>query len=133
MGRCFNGAALGRLGLACAFIFVVLCLVLGRVGITHGRAAGAVAPQCGLASVYPDQATASGEWMRVGGLTAAHRTLPIGTWVAVWGRRRGVVMVRITDRGPFRHGRVIDLSTAAMKILGDGEDLVPVCLDVLRG
>ena len=132
MGRCFNGAALGRLGLACAFIFVVLCLVLGRVGITHGRQAVAVAPQCGLASVYPDQATASGERMRVGGLTAAHRTLPFGTWVAVWGRRR-VVMVRITDRGPFRHGRVIDLSTAAMKILGDGEDLVPVCLDVLAG
>lgn len=132
MGVYLKRAPLGQHGSSCAFIFIVLCVVLGRPGITHGRSSSAVGAECGLASVYPDQATASGEWMRVGGLTAAHRALPFGTWVAVWGRRR-VVMVRINDRGPFRHGRVIDLSTAAMKILGDGEDLVPVCLDVLAG
>lgn len=132
MGSDFKRAAWHSPATACAFIFIALCLVLGRCEITHGRANAAVSPECGLASVYPDEMTASGERMRAGGLTAAHRTLAFGSWVAVWARR-GVVMVRITDRGPHVHGRVIDLSTAAMNILGGGDDLVPVCLDVLRG
>jgi rare lipoprotein A len=43
------------------------------------------------------------------------------------------VVVRINDRGPFVRGRVIDLSTAAMKSLGGGGDLLPVCVDVVLG
>lgn len=95
------------------------------------RTQPAVRPECGLASVYADEVTASSEAMRAGGLTAAHRTLAFGTWVAVWRRGYAVVMVRINDRGPHVRGRVIDLSTAAMRILGGGDGLVPVCLDVL--
>jgi rare lipoprotein A len=84
----------------------------------------------GIASVYNDHNTASGETMNPGAMTAAHRTLPFGTKVTVVNRRNGrTAVVRINDRGPFVHGRVIDLSPAAARALGvDG--LAPVSLIV---
>ena len=49
-------------------------------------------------------------------MTAAHKTLPLGTTVRVTNLVNGqTVMVKITDRGPFAHGRVLDLSEAAAK------------------
>jgi rare lipoprotein A len=86
----------------------------------------------GLASVYSDGHTASGEHMNPGAMTAAHRTLPFGTMVTVVNNRNGrSVTVRINDRGPFVHGRVIDLSPAAARVIGvDG--LAPVSLIVGR-
>jgi peptidoglycan lytic transglycosylase len=80
----------------------------------------------GLASVYSDQHTASGEEMNPGAMTAAHRTLPFGTRVTVVNHRNGrSAVVRINDRGPFVHGRVIDLSPAAARALGvDGLALI---------
>jgi len=59
--------------------------------------------------------TASGERFDPARLTAAHRTLPFGTWVEVTRLDNGLaVRVRITDRGPFGHAdRIIDLSRAA--------------------
>jgi rare lipoprotein A len=77
--------------------------------------------QAGMATWYGDalagHKTASGERFDPGAMTAAHRTLPLGTWVEVTrvdtGKR---VRVRINDRGPFgKHDRVIDLSKAAAK------------------
>lgn len=63
--------------------------------------------------------TASGEVYDMDGMTAAHRTLPFGTWVRVVNRGNGrTARVRITDRGPFRKGRIIDLSRAAARELG---------------
>ncbi len=51
-------------------------------------------------------------------LTAAHRTLPFGTWVRVHSLVNGRdVDVRITDRGPFSRNRVIDVSRAAAREL----------------
>jgi rare lipoprotein A len=84
----------------------------------------------GLASVYSDGHTASGEHMNPAAMTAAHRTLPFGTMVTVVNNRNGrSVTVRINDRGPFVHGRVIDLSPAAARVIGvDG--LAPVSLIV---
>jgi rare lipoprotein A len=84
----------------------------------------------GIASVYSDHHTASGEQMDPADMTAAHRTLPFGTKVTVVNRRNGrSAVVRINDRGPFVHGRVIDLSPAAARVLGvDG--LAPVSLIV---
>jgi rare lipoprotein A len=84
----------------------------------------------GLASVYSDHHTASGEQMNPTAMTAAHRTLPFGTKVTVVNRRNGrSAVVRINDRGPFVRGRVIDLSPAAARALGvDG--LAPVSLIV---
>lgn len=50
------------------------------------------------------------------GMTAAHKTLPLGTVARVTNLANGEsVMVRITDRGPFSHGRVLDLSESAAK------------------
>lgn len=63
--------------------------------------------------------TASGERYNMHELTAAHRTLPFGTLVRVRSLVNGKeVDVRITDRGPFSRGRVIDLSRAAAEALG---------------
>jgi rare lipoprotein A len=52
-------------------------------------------------------------------LTAAHRTLPLGTKVTVTNKSNGhSVVVIINDRGPFVRGRIIDLSPAAARVLG---------------
>ena len=70
--------------------------------------------------------------MNPGALTAAHRTLPFGTEVTVVNRHNGLsFVVRINDRGPFVHGRVIDLSPAAARALGV-DRLAPVSLVVGR-
>jgi rare lipoprotein A len=84
----------------------------------------------GLASIYSGGRTASGEHMTAGAMTAAHRTLPFGTSVTVINSRNGrTVVVRITDRGPFVRGRIIDLSPAAARAIGIG-GLAPVSLTV---
>jgi rare lipoprotein A len=64
-------------------------------------------------------------------MTAAHRTLPIGTLVRVTNRRSGrTAVVRINDRGPFVRGRIIDVTPAAARVLGFS-GLAPVTLDVI--
>jgi rare lipoprotein A len=82
-----------------------------------------VATSQGLASFYAKRfhgrPTASGEPHDATALTAAHRSLPFGTWVRVQSLHSGrEVKVRINDRGPFARGRVIDLSRAAAQALG---------------
>jgi rare lipoprotein A len=75
----------------------------------------------GIASIYAysGERTANGGWASPSALTAAHRTLPFGTLVRVTNSHNGrSVVVRITDRGPFRRGRVIDLTPAAAHVLG---------------
>jgi rare lipoprotein A len=68
------------------------------------------------------------------GLTAAHRTLAMGTRVRVTNLDNGKsVVVRVTDRGPYAGKRVIDVSYAAARRLGMIEaGVVPVKLEVLR-
>ena len=68
--------------------------------------------------------TASGEWfLPFGGLTAAHKYLPLGTNVLVKNMTNGrKIVVRINDRGPFVGERMIDLSASAAKKLGMKED-----------
>jgi rare lipoprotein A len=83
--------------------------------------AGAVAQECGVATWYslPGHFTANGERMTKTGLTAAHKHLPFGSKVRVVDQKSGKsTTVRITDRGPFGKGRIIDLSWAAAKQLG---------------
>lgn len=68
---------------------------------------------------YHGQATSSGEPYDMFGMTAAHPTLPIPSYARVTRPDTGKsVVVRINDRGPFLHGRVIDLSYAAAWKLG---------------
>jgi rare lipoprotein A len=75
--------------------------------------------ESGIASIYHDRRTASGERFNPKALTAAHRTLPFGTRVKVTALRTGKsTIVRINDRGPFIRGRVIDLSPAAANSIG---------------
>ena len=76
----------------------------------------------GIASVYDrssGEETASGEQLREESLTAAHRTLPLGSVVEVTNSQNGrKAVVRINDRGPFVRGRIIDLTPAAARTLG---------------
>jgi len=78
--------------------------------------------QTGRASWYGKQfdgrTTASGEPYDMFQLTAAHRQLPLGTWVKVTNLRNGKwVIVRINDRGPVPESRIIDLSYGAAQLL----------------
>ncbi len=76
--------------------------------------------QEGTASYYSHRSrNASGGWSNPGSLTAAHRHLPLGSRVLVTHLKSGkTVIVTINDRGPFRRGRIIDLSRRAAKELG---------------
>jgi rare lipoprotein A len=75
-----------------------------------------------VASVYGEsdghcgRPTANGERLDCAAMTAAHRTFPFGTMVRVC--HNGCVVVRINDRGPFVHGRHIDLAPAAARAIG---------------
>jgi rare lipoprotein A (peptidoglycan hydrolase) len=78
--------------------------------------------QIGTASWYghdfEGKPTASGEPYNMYDLTAAHPTLPLGTYVKVTNlRNRRAVVVRINDRGPVVEGRIIDVSYSAAKVL----------------
>ncbi len=77
----------------------------------------------GMASWYGDlfhgRKTANGEVFDMDALTAAHPTLPLPTLVEVTNlTNKRSVIVRVNDRGPYRHNRLIDLSRKAALILG---------------
>ncbi len=79
--------------------------------------------EVGLASWYGPgfhgRKTANGESYDQNGMTAAHKTLPLPSWVKVTRVDNGKsIIVRVNDRGPFASGRIIDLSAAAAKKLG---------------
>ncbi|MGD8739905.1 MAG: septal ring lytic transglycosylase RlpA family protein [Desulfobacterales bacterium] len=79
--------------------------------------------QSGLASWYGrdfhGKKTSNGELYNMYAMTAAHKTLPLGTYVKVHNLENNrSVVVRINDRGPFVRGRVIDLSYTAAKDIG---------------
>jgi rare lipoprotein A len=107
----------------------VLILMVGLTGAAHAsHNTGALS---GVASVYSGGRTANGEHASAGGLTAAHRSLPFGTLVRVTNRQsQRSVVVRVNDRGPFVHGRVIDLTPAAAHAIGFS-GLAPVTLSVV--
>ncbi len=88
----------------------------------------------GIASFYwQGQMTASGEVFDKRAMTAAHPTLPFGTLVEVTNLRNGkTTVVRINDRGPFKPGRIIDVSEAAAEVLGmQARGLAPVRLQIV--
>jgi rare lipoprotein A len=97
---------------------------ISAVAVTAGLMIAAstvtASAQCGRASWYAlTSKTASGERMNPSAMTAAHRTLPLGSKVRVTNQRNGrSVVVRINDRGPFVKGRVLDLSKGAAQQLG---------------
>jgi len=93
--------------------------------------------QEGIASWYGPgfhgKRTSSGERFDQYDFTAAHRTLPLGSWVVVTNKTNGrSIQVYVNDRGPYIQGRVIDLSYAAARAIGMlGSGTVPVRIVVL--
>ena len=84
----------------------------GSAVVTEGKASY-------YAPGFQGKKTANGEYFSLNHLTAAHRTLPFGTSVKVINLENGkTVVVRINDRGPYRHGRIIDVSPAAAREIG---------------
>lgn len=100
---------------------------LGPVRISLSGWASWYGPEC------QGSRSASGEIFDQNELTAAHRSLPFGTQVRVTNMLTGrSVVVRINDRGPYIQGRIIDLSTAAARLLGLMEiGVAPVRVEVL--
>ena len=100
---------------------------LAAVGPSHQGHASWYGPR------FHGAATASGERFDMHGLTAAHRTLPLGSYVQVKNLDNGrTVVVKINDRGPYAKGRAIDLSYGAarqLEMVRDGE--APVEITVL--
>lgn len=88
--------------------------------------------EVGYASWYGEELsgarTANGERFIPGGITAAHRTLPLPSYVEITAIETGrTILVRINDRGPFTSGKLIDLSRGAAEQLGvDGRSRAPV-------
>ena len=107
----------------CTICIILLILLLFLEGCSsHGK----YSPrhelvgyrETGIASYYAEKyqfrKTASGERLNNYAMTAAHRSLPFGTEVAVTNLNNGkTVKVRINDRGPYVKGRIIDLTRAA--------------------
>lgn len=92
--------------------------------------------QIGTASWYgryfQGKQTANGESYDMNGLTCAHRSLPLGTWLRVTNlKNRKSIFVRVNDRGPMPEGRIVDLSYGAAKAVGI-TGLAKVKLEKLR-
>ncbi len=115
--------------LPCIMAMLVLVATVGAAPATKGPRSTKQGPpkrqkpyEIGRASWYGKpfhgRATASGEPYDMFQFTAAHRELPIGTWVKVTNLRNGKwLMVRINDRGPVPESRIIDLSYGAAAML----------------
>jgi len=94
--------------------------------------------QIGTASWYGEyfdgKQTASGEDFNMYDLTAAHPTLPLGSYVRVTNLRNGrAVVVKVNDRGPIVQGRIIDLSYGAAQVLKfDAHGLQRVRLELVK-
>ena len=98
--------------------FVVIIILNSQFSILNSQSI-----QSGKASFYARKfsghRTASGERLHHDSLTCAHRSYPFGTMLKVYNPANGrSVVVRVTDRGPFIRGRIIDLSWRAAKELG---------------
>jgi rare lipoprotein A len=106
-------------------------------GTTYTPAADVAYDRVGYATWYGPESgsqTANGERFRPDGITAAHTTLPLPTYVEVTaldtGRR---ILVRVNDRGPFAGGRIIDLSRGAAEQLGvKAQGVAPVRVRVVE-
>jgi len=98
-------------------------LLAGCAATGAGRGVRSERGEVGMASYYDagfhGHSTASGGSYDARALTAAHRSLPFGTRVRVTnlGNGRSLVLT-VTDRGPFAHGRIIDVSSRAARELG---------------
>ena len=104
--------------------FVVLTFIVLSFALPFTAIVSDALAESGLASYY-----SYGDRGRADELTCAHRTRPFGSMVKVSYRDRSI-NCRVTDRGPFIRGRVIDLSTAAAGVIGmKSSGLAPVTVE----
>lgn len=101
----------------------ICCIGLLLVHLLAGTARAFTKPVIGLASWYgkahQGKKMANGQNFDSRSFTAAHRSLPFGTRVKVTCLRTGKsVWVTITDRGPWKNQRLLDLSEAAAELIG---------------
>ena len=121
------------------FVLMLLSVFVGcrrkkKISLPPPKSARVGEAETGVASwyghPYHGRRTSNGEIYDMNKMTAAHLRLPFDTWVRVTNlRNRRSVEVRITDRGPFIKGRIIDLSRAAAKqirMIGPGTAKVRV-------
>lgn len=91
----------------------------------------------GMASWYGEdfhkRRTANGEWYDMNALTAAHPTLPLPSYVRVTNlKNKKSLVVRVNDRGPYAHGRIIDMSKRSAEVLGfQGQGITKVRVEFL--
>ena len=118
-------------GVGLVLLFVLTGCATGRASRIEGSALSGQASWYG--HPHHGRRTSSGEIYDMNKLTAAHRTMPLGTRVLVTNLDNGrTVEVRINDRGPFRKNRMLDLSYAAAQRLGAvGEGVIPVTLKIV--
>ena len=111
-------------------LFILCCLNFALPQVSHA--------QEGMASYYGSyhhgRKTASGERFNMHGLSAAHRTLPLGTVIRVTDLDTlNSTVVTVNDRGPYHGNRILDLSQGAAKKLGMIKQGVSrVNIDVLK-
>lgn len=128
-GKALAVAALAALLGACAGSYRPVSDLPVRIGppytvrgVTYTPAAAPDYDMVGWASWYGAESgnrTANGERFRPKGVTAAHTTLPLPSYVEVTALDTGrTVLLRVNDRGPFARGRIIDLSQGAARLLG---------------
>jgi len=128
-----------RLFSSLAMLGLLAVSLAAAPNISPGSKSASKPYQIGKASWYGKQfhgrTTASGEPYDMFQFTAAHRQLPLGTWVKVTNVHNGRwVMVRVNDRGPVPESRIIDLSYGAAEMLFDAKDrgLLKVRLDIVQ-
>ena len=115
----------------------VILVLTTAVGSATCRPPETPRPMFGRASwygkVFQGKRTASGERFNTRDLTAAHRTLPLGSRVLVTNLKNGrSVVVRINDRGPVIRSRMLDMSYGTALALDVGKDgVVEVRVDVI--
>ncbi|MCB0718886.1 MAG: septal ring lytic transglycosylase RlpA family protein [Bacteroidetes bacterium] len=128
--RIFRGLTnVVRSGILAVVLLTGAQFVWVQPSVAQGNSAGPIRPalvQEGWAIPYPDtdrrRRTTSGEAYNPQALTAAHRTLPLGSSVELTSLATGrSVVVRINDRGPYVPDRITDVSEAAARELGFGD------------
>lgn len=121
-----------------AVCLATVCILLAACARPSLPPVGLGTGETGLASWYGPEfhgrRTSSGEIYDMYQLTAAHRALPLGTWILVTNLNNGrSAELRVNDRGPFVPERILDVSYAAGRLLGMiGPGVIPVRVVVSR-
>ena len=101
-----------------SLISLILC-AFAFIGFQEAQAQTMRGKASYYAGKFHGRRTSSGEIFHKDSMTCAHRSLPFGTMLRVRNTSNGrEVVVRVTDRGPFAVGRIVDLSLGAARQLG---------------